>query len=177
MTVGRAVLIALMRDYALPGYRLALLEIQKLAYFLQEAGQPLRLNFTKGKFGPYSDALEHVLQRIEGHFIRGYGDRSRYASIGLVPGIAEESVAFLQSDPKTLERLARVSSLIEDFETPYGMELLATVHWSAKEQPAVKVDEAAAIKAVQSWSERKRRTFVSDHIKVAWERLREQNWL
>src|SRR6266700_7336411 len=43
LTVARALFIRLMDQYAAQSYRLTLLEIQKLAYFLQEAGQPLKL--------------------------------------------------------------------------------------------------------------------------------------
>jgi hypothetical protein len=35
----------------------------------------------------------------------------------------------LANDADTRARFARVARLIEGFETPFGMELLATVHW------------------------------------------------
>jgi hypothetical protein len=47
MTRARALLLRLFESYRIPGYRLSLLEIQKLAYFLQAGGEPLRLNFIK----------------------------------------------------------------------------------------------------------------------------------
>jgi hypothetical protein len=55
----------------------SLLEIQKLMYFLQEAGQPVRLNYAKDRYGPYADNLNYVLQALEGHYLRGYGDRTQ----------------------------------------------------------------------------------------------------
>ena len=177
MTIGRAVLVKLMQDYALPGYRLTLLEVQKLAYFLQVAGQRLRLKFVKGKYGPYADTLEHVLQRVEGHFIRGYGDRSQDASIRLLPGVEDEATVVLAEHPEAFPRLERVTSLIEGFETPYGMELLATVHWSAMENPVAGEQLSQIIKSVQLWSEHKRRTFSSKHVTVAWKRLHDQDWV
>ena len=79
MTRARALLMKLIELYGVPGYRLSLLEIQKLAYFLQSAGEPLRLHFSKQKYGPYAENLHFVLQRLEGHFLRGYGDRSKEA--------------------------------------------------------------------------------------------------
>lgn len=94
MTAGRAAFIALMKLYAIPGYRMTMLEIQKLAYFLQVAGVQLKLAFVKGKYGPYSETMQHVLQRMEGHFIRGYGDRSREASIRLLPQMDSEADEF-----------------------------------------------------------------------------------
>ena len=178
MTPGRAILLALLDSYAEPMYRLTMLEVQKLAYLAQAAGEPLKLDFVKGAYGPYAETLHHVLQRMEGHFIRGYGDRSRQdVTLRLMPGTADQARAFLQSQPESLERLERVSRLIAGFETPYGMELLTTVHWLAQEDPAVKSDPEAAMRGVHTWSARKRARFQPPHIKSTWQRLHDQNWL
>src|SRR5713226_1930207 len=76
MTRGRAVLIELMRRYlaAVLDPFVSLLEIHKLMYFMQEAGEQLNLNYEKGTYGPYAKNLRHVLSLIEGHFITGFGD-------------------------------------------------------------------------------------------------------
>lgn len=177
MTAGRAALIGLLSDYAVPGYRLTLLEVQKLAYFLQAAGEPLRLKFVKERYGPYAETLHHVLQRLDGHFIRGYGDRSRDASIRLLPDAREQADQFLEQHTETRQRLQRVSELIDGFESPYGMELLATVHWVAQDSAAARTDVTAAVQGVHSWSDHKKRTFRPEHIQVAWQRLHEQEWL
>lgn len=177
MTPGRAALFGLLERYAMPGYRLTLLEIQKLAYFLQAAGEPLRLNFVRGKYGPYAETLHHVLQRVEGHFIRGYGDRSRNASIRLLPGATDEANAFLEDHNDTLQRLDRVGRLIEGFESPYGMELLATVHWLAHEDPEVRKDTSLAVKGFKAWSNHKKQTFHPEHIEIAWKQLRSEGWI
>lgn len=177
MTPSRAALLSLMVDYGIPGYRLTLLEVQKLAYFLQVAGQPLRLQFVRHKYGPYAETLNHVLQRIEGHFIRGYGDRSREASIRVIPEAVEEATRFLSGDAETAGRLERVRRLIEGFETPYGMELLATVHWVAQSESAARNDAEEAVRLVQEWSGRKRRTFRPQHIRTAWGQLHAHGWI
>ncbi len=76
MTVGRAALLGLMRRYlaAVMDPTITLMEVHKLMYFMQEAGEPLRLNYQKAPYGPYAENLRHVLSHIEGHFISGYGD-------------------------------------------------------------------------------------------------------
>ena len=67
MSMCRAnVLLVLSRYYVL-GYQLTLLEVHKLLYFLQVAGEDLSLRFTKEAYGPYADNLRHVL-KFEGHF-------------------------------------------------------------------------------------------------------------
>jgi O-acetyl-ADP-ribose deacetylase (regulator of RNase III) len=178
MTAGRAVILELLSRYALPGYRLTLLEIQKLAYFLQEAGEPLKLDFQKQRYGPYAENLHFVLQRMEGHFVRGYGDRSRDVSLELFPDAVHEAEQFLSGESNTLGRLTRVAKLIEGYETPYGLELLSTVHWVAvHERPEARTDPQSAVSGVASWNEHKRRTFTPERIIAAWQRLQAEAWL
>ncbi|TMN21416.1 macro domain-containing protein [Lentibacillus cibarius] len=176
MTRARALFLMLMNDYSIPGYKLSLLEIQKLAYFLQNVGEPLRLRFEKGKFGPYADNLNHVLQRIDGHFIRGFGDRSRDAEIYLMRNAAEKAETFLKDDESASKHLEAVRKIIHGFETPYGLELLATVHWVAANKPEIQDDIQKIIGEVHSWNERKKKIFKEKHIGKAWEHLEENKF-
>jgi O-acetyl-ADP-ribose deacetylase (regulator of RNase III) len=178
MTPGRAALLGLTRRYlaAVMDPFVSLLEIHKLMYFMQEAGEKLRLGFVKGHYGPYAEKLRHVLSHIEGHFISGYGDAedNPEKQIELSAEASERAEAFLQSHPETRARFDRVVDLIQGFETPYGMELLATVHWVAKQEQAKSVEEAIA--RVYSWNERKR-MFRESHVQIAWDVLKQQKWL
>ena len=120
--------------------------------------------------------LNFVLQRLEGHYIRGYGARSVSANINLLPGAINEAETFLASYLETQTRLNRVARLIEGFETPYGMELLATVHWLSHEDQTVQQDPNAAVRGFESWNLRKRENFRPEHIQIAWDRLNKQGW-
>lgn len=176
MTAARALLVKLMEQYLSLAYRLTLLEVHKLAYFLQEAGEPLRLRYEPGHYGPYTMNLNKVLERIEGHLIRGYGDSQKPdVEIDLMTGAREEANAFLASHDESRARLQRVGELIEGFETPYGMELLSSVHWVTKQDAVATVDQA--VHAVHAWNDRKKRMFSPEHIAVAWSQLEQQGWL
>jgi O-acetyl-ADP-ribose deacetylase (regulator of RNase III) len=181
LTPGRAAVLALMDRYLVTGYeyRLSLLEIQKLAYFLQIAGEPLKLEYVADRYGPYADTLRHVLNHIEGHFTEGYGDgrNAPETPMALLPGAAEAAKEFLAKNPAGQERLDRVARLIEGFETPFGMELLATVHWVMVRGEAARNDIDAAIEAVHRWSSRKAAAMKPVQIRAAWARLREQGWV
>ena len=182
MTKGRAAVLGLIKQYLMPEYdtSLSLLEVQKLAYFLQSAGEPLRLNFVKHYYGPYAENLQHVLNRMEGHYISGFGDGNNKPDVplSLRPHAAEEAESFLQNYPETKERFDRVTKLIECFETPYGMELLASVHWvAAHENSGARNDSSIAIRDVLAWNERKKKNMKENHIQAAWDRLKEQGWL
>jgi O-acetyl-ADP-ribose deacetylase (regulator of RNase III) len=182
MTPARALFIKLMDAYAALEYSRTLLEVQKLAYFLQEAGEPLRLKYEAGHYGPYAANLNKVLEVMEGHFIRGYGDSQKpQAEIDLLSGAVEEATAFLAGKSESLARLERVAGLIEGFKTPYGMELLATVHWVAHRGGPKSVVPAsglpAAIEQIHAWNPRKQRVFRDEHIRTAWDHLDQHGWM
>ena len=99
--------------------------------------------------------LHHVLQRIEGHYIRGYGDRSSKSEVYLLEGAVEEANSLLKNDDKAQERLDSVARIIKGFETPYGMELLATVHWVANKNSNIAQNPDLVVNEVQKWSPRK----------------------
>lgn len=184
MTSGRAVLVKLLSVYREMEYSLSKIEIQKLCYFAQEAGQPLRLNYEKNQYGPYAQNLRHVLDKIEGHFTEGCGDNdTALPQITLKEGALEEAERFLTNDLESQKRIKAVSELIEGFETPYGMELLATVHWVAVKDGAVK-NKDDVVDAVYNWKEdqpewnkRKQALMKEAHILKAWDRLQETGWL
>ncbi len=178
MTAGRAALVGLMDRYlrGLMDPFVSLLEVHKLMYFLQEAGEPLKLSYMKGHYGPYAENLGHVLTRVEGHLISGYGDGGDKPAkqLELVPGATEDAQRFLGEHPATLARFERVAALVDGFETPFGLELLATVHWVATRESAR--DDEALVDAVYSWGDRKRR-FTPAQIRLAATILREKGWL
>lgn len=177
MTPSRAAVIKIISIYREMEYALSKIEIQKLAYFLEEAGQPLKLGFVKHNYGPYSDKLRHVLKAMDGHYIKGVGDHSGDSEIAIIPGALAEAEEFLkaQGDDELRNQVARVRDLIEGFESPYGMELLATVHWvGARESIVCSADDA--IRVVHSWNPRKRALLRAEHIRIAWRRLSERGW-
>ncbi|QEL57333.1 type II toxin-antitoxin system antitoxin DNA ADP-ribosyl glycohydrolase DarG [Chromobacterium paludis] len=177
MTPGRAAILKVLDTYRELNYGLTKVEVQKLAYFLQAAGQDLRLTFVKHQFGPYSDQLRHALTRMEGHFIRGLGDGVSSSEIEPIPEALAEADAFItESQAELGARVERVSQLIEGFQSPYGMELLATVHWVATHEPSVhSTDEA--FHAIQAWNDRKKKLMRPEQVAAAWQQLQDLGWL
>lgn len=178
MTAGRAVLIELIQRYlsGLLDPTVSLLEVHKLLYFMQEAGEPLRLKFQKAHYGPYAENLRHVLNAIEGHFVSGYADGGDAPdkSLNLVPGAIEEANTFLDQHPDTRDRFARVSKLVKGFESPFGLELLATVHWLKKYEQAATIEDV--IQATHAWNQRKKQ-FTPRQIKLAFNVLEREHWI
>ncbi len=170
MTAGRAALIELMNRYlkGLLDPSITLLEVHKLMYFLQEAGEPLKLQFKPHHYGPYAENLRHVLNHLEGHYISGYADGGDDPAkeLKLVPGAVEEAQAFLQQHPDTMQRFESVSKLVDGFETAFGLELLASAHWVMKYKNAETPE--AVIQEVQRWNARKNKIFTPRQIEIAY---------
>ena len=153
MTPGRAALIGLMDRYIrilLDPY-VTLLEVHKLLYFMQSAGEKLRLRYRKAPYGPYAENLRHVLQSIDGHFISGYaGSREApHEPLDLLPGAVADASSFLIAHPQTRARFDRVVTLIEGFESSFGLELLATVHWVVVQEGAASADDVVG--RIHAW--------------------------
>ncbi len=178
MSPGRAALVVLIHRYlgGLMDPFVTLLEIHKLMYFMQEAGEPLRLKYAKAPYGPYAENLRHVLHAVEGHLVSGYADGGDAPDkqIELVPGAVQDAETFLNDKRETVSRFDRVGKLVEGFETPFGLELLATVHWVATRENAMDAEDAAA--KVYAWNERKKR-FSRRQIGIAFDTLRANGWL
>jgi O-acetyl-ADP-ribose deacetylase (regulator of RNase III) len=178
LTTAKAAVLGLMQNYlaGLMDVGVSLLEVHKLMYFLQVAGEPLKLSYKTGRYGPYAENLRHMLGSMESHYIEGYGDGGDdpWKPIELVGGAGAEGQAVLQDYPKTRERFGRVSQLIEGFESPFGMELLATVHWVADRQGAKTVEQT--VEKVHGWNTWKMK-FTPHQIQAAWDRLHRLGWL
>ncbi len=179
MTDGRAALIMMMKTYTdgLMEPDPSLLEVHKLMYFLQESGQPLRLKYVAHNRGPYAENLRHVLNKIEGHFISGYGDGGDAPdkALELIPGALEDAQQFIQDQPEVGERIERVRKLVEGYETQYALELLASVHWLAKTNQTIDLDEIVA--KLADWSPRKAGLYGERQVSIALNTLIQQGWL
>lgn len=178
MRHGSASLIVLMQRYlkGLMDPFVSLIEVHKLMYFMQLAGQPLRLEYEKGPYGPYTQTLRHVLNRIEGHFISGYqdGGDQPYKELSIVPGAYDDAKNFVASRSDMQERIEKVADLVDGFETPYGLELLATVHWVVTHENAD--TPSRALERIHAWNERKR-TFTERQVAIAFDTLKSKGWL
>lgn len=182
LTPGKAALVAMVDRYSAVALSTSLIEIQKLMYFLQEAGEDLRLRFVDHYFGPYADSLRHVLKALEGHYLRGFGDGSNPVEhsepVVVLTGAASEAADVLAGHPEVESRMQRVLEVVEGFESPFGLELLASIHWAATRVDWGPDDGPATVaQRVMAWSPRKRRLFSADHITAAWERLQQRGWI
>lgn len=140
LTAARALIAELVRRYWMLGFECSLLEIQKLAYFLEtsieerQIQNPLNLTFAANKYGPYSDKLKHLLNGLDGSYLhcqKRLADANNLDVIWFEDNKKEKVAAFLTHPDVKVFRpaLEATTELIDGFQSPLGMELLATVDW------------------------------------------------
>ena len=140
LTPARALIAELVRRYWVLGMECSLLEIQKLAWFLERnierldpGNNPLKLEFVAHRYGPYANKLDHLLHNLDGSYLHcdtRIGDANPLDVIWFDEGRRDYVQTFIRSEAKDfIPALEATASLIDGFESPYGMELLATVDW------------------------------------------------
>jgi O-acetyl-ADP-ribose deacetylase (regulator of RNase III) len=186
LTAPRALIAELVRRYWVMGFECSLLEVQKLAWFLDRAlnrqqagGSPLKLKFEANKFGPYAHGLTKLLDRLDGSYLgsnKRIGDAGPFEVVWFNGPRAQVVQAYLRAEAKQhLPALEATAQLIEGFESPYGMELLATVDWLISRE-RVAPDVASVRQGLEQWpheggAARKTRLFDDRAIRVALDRL------
>lgn len=190
LTVARALVAEGVRRYWVLGIECTLLEIQKLAWFLERSlrrqalPDVLKLQFQADRYGPFSPRLNYLLNALDGSYLRS---DKRIADCGPMDTIAFNDeragavAAFLRSgEAKTYASvLDETDALIDGFQSPLGMELLATVDWLARRE-GCPLDVTPLRLGLQRWpaseeaGRRKLRLFDDRLLQQAAIRLRER---
>ena len=187
LTPARAMIAELVRRYWVLGIECSLLEIQKLAWFLQRVvekkklSDELKFNFQANYYGPYAVNLEHLLNALDGSYLKSdkrIPDCDPLDAIWFNDHQKSKVQAYLMSEAKEyMVAVEEAANLIEGFESPFGMELLSTVDWLIyKEgyQPSVDAIQQglANWSAGERWAKRKSNLFKAEHIQYALDKLK-----
>jgi O-acetyl-ADP-ribose deacetylase (regulator of RNase III) len=187
LTPARALIAEAIRRYWIQGIECTLLEVQKLAWFLERAidrrglENPLDLRFQADRYGPYADRLRHLLDSMDGSYLqceKRLADADPFDTIWFEESKREKLELYLQGAEarEYLPVLEEVDALIEGFQSPLGMEVLATVDWMVSKEGVAPQPEPIR-KGLQEWSagpkaaERKARLFDEQLLELALERL------
>jgi hypothetical protein len=186
LTPARALIAELVRRYWILGMECSLLEIQKLAWFLQRVieakglNNELKLKFEANNYGPYANNLDHLLNALDGSYLQSdkrIPDCNPLDVIAFNDAKKQKVDVFLNSEGKEfLPALEKASEVIDGFESPFGMELLATVDWLLVNEGCE--PKLASIKngiakwpAGKKWAERKLSLFDDKSLQIAIDRL------
>jgi O-acetyl-ADP-ribose deacetylase (regulator of RNase III) len=187
LSPARALIAELVRRYWVLGIECTLLEIQKLAYFLERniesraIDNTLDLRFTAERYGPYAPRLTHLLNALDGsylHCFKRLADAGPFDVIWFDDGKRDRVAAYLKTAEAKVygPALEATTTLIDGFQSPLGMELLATIDWIVSHQLAERT-VGSVRSALRTWpggegsGERKQRIFDDRLISLALARL------
>ena len=187
LTPARALMAEMIRRYEILGFDCSMLEAQKLAWFLSGAfvgsglPNPVADDFAANRYGPYSEKVRHLLNSLDGSYLeceRRVADARPFDPIRFRHDRQDRISAYLTTPEASPYRpaLDKASNLIDGFQSPHGLELLATVDWLQKES-GVPLDTDAMIGAIATWpgperaAERKAQIFSHQHVEVAVQHL------
>ncbi|MGT4819539.1 toxin-antitoxin system antitoxin DNA ADP-ribosyl glycohydrolase DarG [Escherichia coli] len=188
LTPARAAIAELVRRYWVLGMECSLLEIQKLAWLLQRAIEQhqqddiLKLRFEAHYYGPYAPNLNHLLNALDGTYLKAekrIPDSQPLDVIWFNDQKKEHVNAYLNNEAREwLPALEQVSQLIDGFESPFGLELLATVDWLLSRgecQPTLDSVKEGLHQwpAGERWASRKLRLFDNNNLQFAINRVME----
>lgn len=188
LTPARALIAEMVRRYSILGFECSILEIQKIAWFLQRVidhqalENPLKLKFEANRYGPYSNNLTHLLDSLDGSYLKSdkrLSDAAPSDSIRFVDEKAELVWAYLASQEANQYEAAveETDALIDGFQSPLGLEALATVDWLLFNEEAEPKLESVR-NAMNSWAggadaaRRKQRVFTDRLLEASIEQLK-----
>ena len=190
LTPARALIAELVRRYWVLGMECSLLEIQKLAWFLEQAiahfhpheKSPLDLRFEANKYGPYAHRLTKLIDGLDGSYLhcdKRISDADPFDVIWFDDGRKEHLQTYLKSDAVKpyLPALEYTSKVIDGFESPFGLELLATIDWLITHEK-IAANTTSIQQGLRHWpagrssAERKVRIFDTRVIGIALKRLK-----
>lgn len=188
LTPARALVAESVRRYWVLGMDCSLLEVQKLAWFLErsldclELPNELQLDFKAHRYGPYARKLNHLLNGLDGSYLRA---DKRIADAGPLDGIRFDDgrkdvvQAYLKREAKdVMPALDLASRVIDGFESPFGMELLSSVDWLLHRE-GVAPEAQAVLNGLANWpadaaagaGKRKSKIFDERSVRIALDRL------
>lgn len=175
LTPARALLLYAMFYYESLGENSSLFVANKLAYLFQRLGEPSfkTLKFQANRYGPYSPQVSHLIHTLNGKYLRGMEQMklTAFEPIELQYDKVSEVSSFVKKELKSnqVDKLKNLLSLIDGFQSTLSLEILASVDYIKKENPNISKDET--VKAIQSWSYRKKNLFKEKYISIAYDHL------
>ncbi|MDZ4861664.1 MAG: macro domain-containing protein [Candidatus Hydrogenedentes bacterium] len=187
LTSARALIAEMVRRYWVLGIECTLLETQKLAWFLERTikrvglEDPMNLQFIANRYGPYANNLTHLLNGLDGSYLhcdKRLADASPFDTIWFEDSKREKLNLYLRSEAKAyLPALEVTDELIDGFQSPLGLEALATVDWLI-EREGVAPTLQGIRSGIRNWpagaehAERKEKLFNDRLLELALERVR-----
>lgn len=161
LTPARAMIAEMIRRYTVLGLECTILETQKLAWVLDRVlaqlgiSNPFDLTFQADRYGPYAPRLGHLLNALDGsylHCVKRIADASPLDTIDFDSQWQTRLTNYLRSAEGApfMPAIETADRVIDGFQSPLGMEALATVDWLLMRQ-GVRADVQSIRAGIDRW--------------------------
>jgi len=137
---------------------------EKICYFFQRFGAEkiFNLKYSPNYYGPYSGKVRHLLYLLNGSYIKGYEtkDKKPFDYLSLILDAEDEVTSYINKKPELLKIAETTCNFLEGYYSSFGLELLSTVDFLAKENNTSNFIEIR--EAIGEWSDRKKTLFSND---------------
>jgi O-acetyl-ADP-ribose deacetylase (regulator of RNase III) len=173
LTNARAMLLFALFEYEKLGEMATVFAANKLAYFLQKSGEPLKLQFVPYVYGPYAQAIEKVLYALNGKYLKGMEQMKArpFEPLQLNYNRYEEVESYVKKNLSSEQkaRLENLFKVIEGFESSLSLEILASIHYLKSSNSDLTEDQLYI--QIQEWNQRKRNLIKKEYINLALHHL------
>jgi O-acetyl-ADP-ribose deacetylase (regulator of RNase III) len=174
LTPAGAMLLAALFKYERFGEPATVFAANKLAYFLQESGETLKLKFVQYEYGPYAQQIDKVLYALNGKYLKGLEQMKAepFEPLELNYAYFNEVIEYVkkQLNHEQRLRLSNLFKLIDGFESTLSLEILASTHFILRQNPSITHEEL--LRKVK-WTIRKQSRIADDYINIAYDHLKE----
>ncbi len=173
LTPARAMLLYALFKFEKYGEYSTVFTANKLAYFLQESGENLKLKFEPYTYGPYAQAVEKVLYALNGKYLKGLEQMNAkpFEPLELNYSRFKEVEDYVTSNlsEEQRNRLESLFEAIEGFESTLSLEILSSVHYITSKYP--QIEKAEIVDKIKEWNKRKSDLMTEKYVSIAYEHL------
>ncbi len=151
--------------------------LQKIAFFAQMLGLPIKLEFKKENFGPYDYKMKFNVDRLEGLFVRDMSTTIEKSNLVILD--EEEWLNLIKTHDLDLEGTRHIIEYVVNFLKGYSLpqiELLASTMyaWAA----ILAAGELGSLDEIEEYLDLwKPKRFTHDQIEFALKELAKSGWL
>ena len=173
LTPARAMLLFALFKFEKYGEYSTVFTANKLAYFLQESGENLKLKFEPYTYGPYAQAVEKVLYALNGKYLKGLEQMNAkpFEPLQLNYSRFKEVEDYVTTNlsEEQRNRLESLFEAIEGFESTLSLEILSSVHYITSKHP--QIEKAEIVGKIKEWNKRKSDLITEKYVSIAYEHL------
>jgi hypothetical protein len=166
-----------MQPYRSPAGRVA---VQKIAYFLTQAGVPTGLQHVTGSFGPFSPEFAAMRRKLINHGILVERRMGQLLPLEPGPTLANAQKVYATELARWGDSIEQVVDLFMRLRTGRQAEVAATVHFASKALRAstgAEPTELEVLKSVRQWKERRNPPLKDAELALAIRGLNALGWL